>query len=334
MYDVAEQVRAWVADGRRVLIGQVVATRGFSSRDPGAALAWTGNESVGSLLPVIDRTLVSSSDGGHVVDVSVSDDEAVAAGLSCGGRASVLVQPASAYPGDLWTRLAQRQPVCLVTQLHGGAASPTRAFGPRDVRGAAQIPGAQDVPRLFARGTNTASLVTEGDASIATVALWPPTGLLVVGDGNIATALTDAAALLGWSSVVVNDAPSAVEAAGSLTESDAVVVLSHDRAVDVPALAAVLASRVGYVGGLGSRGTQAARREGLLAREVPAERLDRIHGPAGLDVDAHTPAEIAVSIVAEILASRSGASGGSLSRRQGPVHTGGVHAPPPRYDHH
>jgi xanthine dehydrogenase accessory factor len=119
--------------------------------------------------------------------------------------------------------------------------------------------------------------------------------------------------------------------AGSLTESDAVVVLSHDRAVDVPALAALLAGRVGYVGGLGSRGTQAARRDGLIEHGVPAEQLDRIHGPAGLDIDAHTPAEIAVAIVAEVLASRSGSSGGSISKREGPVHTGGVHAPPPRY---
>lgn len=320
MYEVAEQVQAWVAEGRPVLIGQVVATRGFSSRDPAAALAWTGTESVGSLMPVIDRSLVGSTEAGHVLDVRVSDDEAVAAGLSCGGRASVLVQPASAYPPELWTRLAERQPVCLVTEMRAGSAAPTRAFGPRDVRDAVQIPGADDVPRLFARGTSATSLVTEGDAAVAAVALWPPTSLLVVGDGTIATALTDAAALLGWSPVVVNDASNAVEIAGSLTESDAVVVLSHDRAVDVPALTAVLGSRAGYVGGLGSRGTQSARREGLLARGVPEEQLDRIHGPAGLDLDAHTPGEIAVSIVAEILACRSGASGGSLSRRTGPVH--------------
>jgi xanthine dehydrogenase accessory factor len=330
MYDVAEQVQAWVAGGRTVLIGQVVATRGFSSRDPGAALAWTDDDTVGGLMPVIDRELVGTVDGSRLMDVSVSDADAVAAGLSCGGRASVLVQPASDYPADLWNRLAARQPVCLVTELRDRAASPTRVFGPRDVRDAAQIPGAHDVPRLFARGTSATSLIAEGDVSLAAVALWPPTSLLVVGEGNIATALTDTAALLGWTSVVVNDAPSAVEIAGSLTESDAVVVLSHDRAVDVPALAAVLASRVGYVGGLGARGTQAARREGLLARDMSEEQLARIHGPAGLDIDAHTPAEIAVSIVAEILASRSGAPGGSISERHGPVHTGGVHAPPPR----
>jgi xanthine dehydrogenase accessory factor len=58
----------------------------------------------------------------------------------------------------------------------------------------------------------------------------------------------------------------------------------------------------------------------------------RIHGPAGLDIDAHTPGEIAISVTAEILASRSGSSGGALRDRGGPVHTAGVSAPPPRYN--
>src|SRR4029079_7111072 len=76
MYDIAEQVRAWVAGGRPVLIGQVVATRGFSSRDPGAALAWSGTDCVGGLMAVIDRDLVGTTVGGRLVDVSVSDADA------------------------------------------------------------------------------------------------------------------------------------------------------------------------------------------------------------------------------------------------------------------
>ena len=90
-----------------------------------------------------------------------------------------------------------------------------------------------------------------------------------------------------------------------LTESDAVLVLSHDREVDGPALAAALAGRAGYIGALGSRRTQQARRDWLTERGVSEDALARIYGPAGLDIDAHTPAEIAVSIAAEILASRS-----------------------------
>jgi xanthine dehydrogenase accessory factor len=161
--------------------------------------------------------------------------------------------------------------------------------------------------------------------------MWPPTTMLIVGDGLIADALADVGVLLGWAATVTNDPVAAAEVAATLRDSDAVVVLSHNRDVDVPALAAVLAGRAGYVGALGARHTQAARREGLLGREVSDAALARIHGPAGLDIDAHTPGEIAVSIVAEVLASRSGASGGSISHRDGPVHSGGVSAPPPRY---
>jgi xanthine dehydrogenase accessory factor len=335
MYDIAEQVRHWLAEGRRVQLAQVVATRGFSSRGPAAGLVWTSDgESAGALFPGLDDELVATGTelSGQLVDRTLSDADAVRGGLSCGGVASIVVQDAATLPEQLWTRLSRREPLCLVSVIRPGAPVSTRVYTPADVRDAAQIPGAQDVPRLFARGTSATALVEQDDGSVAALTLWPPTTLLVIGDGNIAAALADSAALLGWISAVVNDAASAVHVARSLTESDAVVVLSHDRAVDVPALAAVLASRVGYIGGLGSRGTQAARRNGLIEHGIPADQLDRVHGPAGLDIDAHTPAEIAVSIAAEVLANRSGAPGGPISKRDGPVHVGGVSAPPPRYE--
>ncbi len=120
-------------------------------------------------------------------------------------------------------------------------------------------------------------------------------------------------------------------AARELRPSDAFVVLSHDRDVDGPALAAALSGSAGYVGALGSRRTQAARRDWMTDYGVDVADQDRIHGPAGLDIDAHTPAEIAISIVAEIVAGRSAATGGALRDRSGPVHVAGVHAPPPRY---
>jgi xanthine dehydrogenase accessory factor len=155
--------------------------------------------------------------------------------------------------------------------------------------------------------------------------------LVVVGDGLIADALAAMANLLGWPCRVTNSAEQAVAFAAELSSSDAFVVLSHDRDVDGPALSAALSGPVGYVGGLGSRHTQQARATWLTDHGVAAEGQARIHGPAGLDIDAHTPAEIAVSIVAEILASRSSSSGGALRDRSGPVHVAGVSAPPPRY---
>ena len=331
MYDIAEQVGQWLADGRDVTVAQVVATRGFSSRDPSAAAAWTdGQPPVGAVLEGIDTaSLVGRGPG--LVEVTISDDEAVQAGLACGGTASVLVSPASVLPADLWTRLAQRLPVCVVTELEAGAITGAAAFTPQTVRSAGE--SHDQVPRLFGRGVSTTALLDDGDA---VVSLWPVPTLVVVGDGLIADALVAAGDLLGWTSLVTADAEGAVAAVATLRQSDAVVVLSHSREVDGPALSAALAGDVGYVGALGSRRTQAARREWLTGRDVADDAQARIHGPAGLDIDAHTPGEIAVSIVAEILARRGEPAGAAaavsaLRDRPGPVHTDGVQAPPPRY---
>ena len=100
----------------------------------------------------------------------------------------------------------------------------------------------------------------------------------------------------------------------------AVVVLTHEDRWDVPALAGALASDAFYVGALGSRRTQERRRQQLLETGVPEERLERLCGPAGLDLGAGTPAETAVSILAEILAVRAGREGGRLRGSSERIH--------------
>ncbi len=323
MYAIAEQVRSWLADGYDPSVAVVVATRGFSSREPGSAAAWVDPQAaVGRLVEGVDPAVLA---GHGLVDVTLTEDDAAAAGLACGGTATVLVQPASAYPSEAWERLAAREPVCLVTTLDPTPV--TRVYTPSTIR-AAGGPG-DTVPRLFGRGVDATVVLDEPHAAV--LALWPVPTLVVVGDGLIAAALRDTGALLGWVTRITPEVGDAVAAIDELHRSDAVVVLSHDRDVDGPALAAALRGRAGYVGGLGSRRTQAARREWLAGHDVPAADQDRIHGPAGLDLDAHTPAEIAISIVAEILAARSGATGGALRERPGPVHAAGVQAPPPRH---
>lgn len=316
MYEVAAQVADWLAAGEDVRVATVVAARGFSSQTPAATAAWTaGAPPVGTLGGVIAPADLA---GDGLIDVVISEDDAVRKGLACGGTASILVHDAAALPTGMWDRLVARDPLCLVTPLLGGD---TQVFTAATIRDA--YPFGAEIPRLFGRGVTATALGEDA----AVVVLWPVPTLVVVGDGLIADALRDAANLLGWHPRITSE----VSAAGDLGAGDAVVVLSHDRAVDGPALAAALAGGARYVGALGSRRTQAARREWLTEYGVPEEKQARIHGPAGLDLDAHTPAEIAVSIVAEILATRSSGSGGSLRDREGPVHTAGVHAPPPRY---
>jgi xanthine dehydrogenase accessory factor len=327
MYDIADAVRTWLAGGREVRVATVITTRGFSSRNPAATAAWTGAEIVGQLAPGLAPDRLAGIPEG-LADVEIAETDALAAGLACGGTATLLVQPAGAYPVELWDRLLAREPVCLVTTAGAHGSGETKLFTAETIRDAYGY--ADPVPRLFGRGTTAAALL-EGDPRTVAVAYWPVPTLVVVGDGLIAEALRDVGALLGWSPSVLPGVDDAVAAVGQLYRSDAVVVLSHDRDVDGPVLAAALAGQVGYVGALGSRRTQAARREWLSDHGVPTSEQERIHGPAGLDIDAHTPGEIAISIVAEILAHRSSAGGGALRDRSGPVHVGGVHAPPPRY---
>jgi xanthine dehydrogenase accessory factor len=99
---------------------------------------------------------------------------------------------------------------------------------------------------------------------------------------------------------------------------DKLVVISHDHEFAGRALAAALSSDVGYIGALGSRRTQQSRADWLAYRGITD--LERIHGPAGLDIGANTPAEIAVSILAEARAVKSGASAAFLRGRTGSIH--------------
>jgi xanthine dehydrogenase accessory factor len=142
--------------------------------------------------------------------------------------------------------------------------------------------------------------------------------LLVVGDGAVAEALGPMAELLGWSTTI---AATLDEATAAMSTAGAVVVTSHDSEVDAPALAAAIAARPAYIGAMGSRGRQAQRREWLLAQGVPLEEIDHVHGPAGLDIGANTPAEIALAILAELVGTLRGATvEGSLKDGAGPIH--------------
>jgi len=117
---------------------------------------------------------------------------------------------------------------------------------------------------------------------------------------------------------VTTDVREATGIIAGLAVLDKVVVTSHDDELAGPALTAALAGNVGYIGALGSRRTQQSRADWLALRGVTD--LERIHGPAGLDIGANTPAEIAVSVVAEALAARSGANAASLRSKSGAIH--------------
>ena len=163
-----------------------------------------------------------------------------------------------------------------------------------------------------------------GDARVFAELFGPPPSLVVVGAVDTAEALCRATRLIGWHTVCVDARaafatsariPSAEELVVAWPEDafrriplgreTAVVTLAHDDRFDLPTLAAALRSEAFYIGAIGSRKTQQHRRELLLEAGFTHEELKRIHGPAGLDIGAETPAETAFAILGEMLAVRA-----------------------------
>src|SRR3569833_1133284 len=313
MYDIAISVAACLRAGTRVDVAWAVETRGFSTRDHTEALMLTpGGGRVGSVMSgsLIDQLagLARTASGGRSVDLQVGEVDALVAGRSCGGDARCLRGPAAELPAELWERLAAREPICLITRLDGDTVAETTVYGADTVADAGE-----DAARLFARATSATAVA--GD-TVPTV-LWPVPKLMVIGAGAIAEALTANAALLGGNSQTMTDADAAGPVLAELAGLDNVVVISHDTEIAGRALMAVLSGGAGYIGALGSRRTQQARANWLAEHGVTD--LDRIHGPAGLDLGANTPAEIAVTIIAEALAVRSGSAATTLRSRTGAI---------------
>ena len=245
----------------------------------------------------------------RLLSYGITDDQAWEVGLPCGGEIDVFLQ-------RLDHELPEGEGV-LLTVLEGERAG-QQELVPLD----AVEPGPSRVLEL------------DGKRVFAEV-FGPPPRLVVVGATDTAEALCRSAKALGWRTTVIDPRPALVtrERLPSPDElvvawpeeldtdpDTAVVVLTHEERLDMPALTAALVSDALYVGAIGSRRTQAKRRERLLEAGVPEEALERLSGPAGLDLGAQTPAETAVSILAEILAVRSGRDGGRLRERGGPIH--------------
>lgn len=169
------------------------------------------------------------------------------------------------------------------------------------------------------------SLITEGEGGrLFLHALSPPPRLIIVGAVDIAVPLARMAELAGYSVILIDprrafaqreqfhsftiagDWPDEALGKLKLDQRTAVVTLTHDPKLDDAALRVALRSSAFYIGCLGSRKTQAARIDRLVAAGLSAEEVGRIHGPVGLAIGARTPAEIAISILAELTRARRG----------------------------
>jgi xanthine dehydrogenase accessory factor len=228
------------------------------------------------------------------VRLAIGDFDAELAGLPRGGEAVCVLVPAAELPTELWDRLRERRPACLLARIEESRIIEIQMYDKDKVAEAGE-----EAARLFSRGISD-SLVSP---HAVTTLFWPVPKLLIVGAGPIAEALRANAELLGWQARVVTETAAATGQIATLASLDNVVVVGHDHDLVGPALMAALAGEVGYIGALGPRRLQEARADWLAYRGVTD--LRRIHGPAGLDIGASTPAEIALAVLGEALAARS-----------------------------
>jgi xanthine dehydrogenase accessory factor len=305
----------------------------------------SGSVSGGCVEPaVIEECLTSIRTGRpKLLHYGITEEQNVEQiGLSCGGEIRVFVERMLGEPVE---RLAQAlhasEPAVRATIITApdDAASllgetmvfvdsgDTETLGElRDaaLNAAVRTAGAE---LLVGGESQTRALPTtrSGEVEVFFGAYPAPATLIIVGAGHISIPLTSIAKVLGYHVVVV-DAREAFATRERLPDADqllvewpdealahlplssatAVAVLTHDNKFDVPALAAALRSPVGYVGAIGSRGTREQRNARLRDEGVTDAQIARIHGPIGLDIGARTPEEIALAIMAQIVAARHG----------------------------
>jgi xanthine dehydrogenase accessory factor len=345
--EILGDIERWRRAGERFALATVVATRRSAPRPPGAKLGVSaGGELAGSVSGgCVENEVYGVAQevlGGaepRLLTYGISDDQALEVGLPCGGEIDVFVDEADQELVDKLRRVIEDEGrAVLFTVVEGeGIGDRWLAVDGEETNAPPEL--AAEVDGLLRSG-RSAVLEHEGRKVFAEV-LEPPPRLVVIGAVDTAEALCAAAKQLGWRTIVVDArakfaTPERIPSADELVVgwpdealervkpdyATAVVVLTHEDRFDVPALRRALATEAFYIGALGSRRNQERRRERLLEAGVEEHELERISGPSGLDIGAVSPAETAVSILAEILARRAGRTGGPLQTAAGRIHAG------------
>ena len=316
----AEIALDWHQAGCGAALATVVQTWGSAPRRVGAQLVVSGDGRLeGSVSggcvegAVVMEAQEALTDGKHrVLEYGVSDGDAFAVGLACGGTIRILVEPVGgSMPVDLLADLVAaqkaRDQVAYEVNLTTGIGAVLREAYPERMR------------------LDRSGVEEDGETFVAVHN--PPLKLIVVGAVHIAQALVPMAQLAGFDAAVIDpraafaspdrfpgvtlleDWPDEAVAALGLDARTALVLLTHDPKLDDPALEAGLRQKCFYIGALGSKRTHAKRVERMLAAGFGAQDIDRIHGPVGLDIGAAGPAEIAVAILAEMTAVLRGKTG-------------------------
>jgi xanthine dehydrogenase accessory factor len=343
MRDLLDTLGAWDASGHRAGRAVVIRVSGGAPFREGATLLvaddgrLAGGVSGGCVEAEAAEAIEAARAAGarRVLRLGIADETAWSAGLACGGSIDVLVEPevppevraAAAGPGEVAVATALPEP-----DRGEAAAVPPIVVGPEGIRsgtlGDSRLDAAlvAAVRELLARAVS--GTVTLGGREVFVEVFAAPPRLVIVGAGPVAVHLVRLAHELSFRTAVV-DARGAFATRERFPLADQVVVgwaddvadevgidvdafvavLTHDPKVDDPAIMLALRRGARYVGAIGSRNTQRGRRARLREAGMSEEQVARLRGPVGLDLGGRTPVEIALAVIAEIVAVRRGGSG-------------------------
>lgn len=334
MKEVIGDVDQWLAGGETdIVLATVIDTWGSAPRKVGAKMAFTAGGAAisgsvsggcveGAVISAGDEVLATGRP--QLLHFGVADESAWEVGLACGGTIDVFVEclDVAAYQrAREW--IEERDSGAIVTVVRGqdallGQKVAVDATGQQSGRIVPDLDEA--IPSLVEAARMPTRHQLSADVELFIDAIRPSPTLIIVGGAHIAVTLAQLAKMMGYWTVVIDprrafgsearfpDAdrlisafPDKALAKSPPNRETAIVTLSHDPKIDDPALRAALNSDAFYIGALGSRRTNAKRRERLVALGFTDEELARIHAPVGLDIGADNPEEIALAIMGEII---------------------------------
>jgi xanthine dehydrogenase accessory factor len=333
MKDILNDINQWRQENEQpIALATVVQTWGSAPRKVGAKMAMmpggqiSGSVSGGCVEGAVFETGTAVLETGkpQLLHFGLADDTAWEVGLACGGIIEVFVEPLNVPSYDLMKG---------IIEADRAGDSVTIIRGPADKLGQKLTIGREgqtvgtlgaewDALAVEAARSSTyprrVQLTDEVEVFVDTIR--PSRTLIMVGGVHIAVALTSMAKMLDYNTIVVDPRrafgsearfphvdtliqawPNKAFEQVEITPETAVAMLTHDPKIDDPALKVVLNSPAFYIGALGSSKTQAKRQERLREMGFSNEVIGRIHGPIGLDINASTPEEIALSVMAEIV---------------------------------
>ena len=321
---IPETALRWVESGTPAALATVIETWGSAPRQPGAQLAISaagelaGSVSGGCVESAVAAEAFEAMEQGdcRLLEFGVSDDDAFAVGLACGGTIRVFVEPVGTGEGlplptlrALIEARAERARTVLATNLE------TRE---RRLLALCDDDALTEAARIAADGDKSGFAEIEGRRWFLAVHN-PPLRMAIIGAAHIAQPLSKMAAMTGFDVTVIDprdsfssearfpgmalsrDWPDAALTAFAPDTRSAIVCLSHDPKIDDPGLHVALRSQAFYIGALGSKRTSAKRAGRLTEAGFGAARIARIDAPIGLDIGAKSPAEIAVSVMGRIV---------------------------------